>query len=203
MDYHSLALQSAWTNSRSNLGGPKYWMVGIAFLATYFTLNIVTERYQIEGLGITLWSPDDGLSVLLLMEGTKFAPFVLVGSVLVDVLISRVRSQYLRDCSGRIGIDARLRWIRHRLAGCFEVQPKADQPRRRDFNAGGGSGRRNADLADLLRNTVSHWFIARRPVYLRAAPFLDRRHRRNHCDHCGGVIGVHSVVESALGLAKR
>ena len=90
MDYHSLALQSAWTNGRSNLGGPKYWMVGIAFLATYFTLNILTERYQIEDLGITLWSPDDGLAVLLLMEGTKFAPFVLVGSVLVDVLISQV-----------------------------------------------------------------------------------------------------------------
>jgi two-component system sensor kinase FixL len=88
--HQEIALRPAWTNGRSNLIRPGYWVIGFLFLAAYFTLNILTERYQIQGLGITLWSPDDGLAVLLLMEGTKFAPFVLVGSVLVDVLISKV-----------------------------------------------------------------------------------------------------------------
>ena len=90
MDHRELAPQSAWTNGRSNLVGPKFWLIGIAFLATYFILNILTARYQFRELGITLWSPDNGLSVLLLIEGTQFAPFVLLGEVLVDVLINRV-----------------------------------------------------------------------------------------------------------------
>ena len=90
MDHRELAPQSAWTNGRSNLVGPKFWLIGIAFLATYFILNILTARYQFHELGITLWSPDNGLSVLLLIEGTQFAPFVLLGEVLVDVLINRV-----------------------------------------------------------------------------------------------------------------
>jgi len=69
---------------------PKFWLIGIAFLATYLILNTVTAWYQYHGLGITLWSPDNGLSVLLLIEGAEFAPFVLVGEVLTDVLINRV-----------------------------------------------------------------------------------------------------------------
>ena len=90
MDYRERAPHSAWTNGRSNLVGPKFWLIGIAFLATYVVLNILTARYQFRELGITLWSPDNGLSVLLLIEGTQFAPFVLLGEVLVDVLINRV-----------------------------------------------------------------------------------------------------------------
>ena len=69
---------------------PKFWLTGIAFVAIYLLLNVLTVRYQFRGLGITLWSPDNGLSVLLLIEGMEFAPFVLVGEVLADVLINRV-----------------------------------------------------------------------------------------------------------------
>lgn len=90
MAYQEIALRAAWANGRPNLVGPGYWVTGLVFLAAYFALNILTYRYQIQGLGITLWSPDDGLAVLLLMEGTKFIPFVLVGSILVDVLINKV-----------------------------------------------------------------------------------------------------------------
>jgi two-component system, LuxR family, sensor kinase FixL len=90
LDYHSLALRSAWTNGRQNLVGPKFWLIGIAFLAAYLLFNIMTVRYQFHAFGITLWSPDDGLSVLLLIEGVEFAPFVLAGAVWADVLISRV-----------------------------------------------------------------------------------------------------------------
>jgi hypothetical protein len=54
----------------------------------------MTARYQFEALGITLWSPDDGLTVLLLMEGVKFLPVVLAGAVLADVLISHVHHSF-------------------------------------------------------------------------------------------------------------
>ncbi len=57
---------------------------------SFFILNILTARYQFHELGITLWSPDNGLSVLLLIQGTQFAPFVLLGEVMVDVFINRV-----------------------------------------------------------------------------------------------------------------
>ena len=56
----------------------------------YLILNTATAWYQYHGLGITLWSPDNGLSMLLLIEGAEFAPFVLAGEVLTDVLINRV-----------------------------------------------------------------------------------------------------------------
>jgi two-component system sensor kinase FixL len=88
--HQQIALRSAWTNGRLNLAGPKFWLIGIAFLPAYLLLNIMTARYQFQAFGITLWSPDDGLSVLLMIEGLEFTPFVLVGAVLVDVLITRV-----------------------------------------------------------------------------------------------------------------
>lgn len=70
-------------------------MIGIAFLAAYLALNIVTVRYQFEALGITLWSPDDGLTLILLMEGVEYFPFVLVGAITADVLISHVQHSFL------------------------------------------------------------------------------------------------------------
>jgi two-component system, LuxR family, sensor kinase FixL len=88
--HQQIALRPAWTNGRSNLVGPDYWLTGIAFIAIYLFLNILTTRYQFQRLGITPWSPDNGLSVLLLLEGAIYAPFVLVGEVLVDLLINHV-----------------------------------------------------------------------------------------------------------------
>ena len=79
MNHREEALGSAWTESAANLVRPRFWLTGIAFLAAYLALNVITVRYQFEALGITLWSPDDGLTVLLLIEGVEFFPFVLAG----------------------------------------------------------------------------------------------------------------------------
>ncbi len=94
MNHRQEALGFAWTESAPNLHRPRFWLTGIAFLAAYLALNVMTVRYQFEALGITLWSPDDGLTVLLLMEGVRFFPFVLVGAVLADVLISHVHHSF-------------------------------------------------------------------------------------------------------------
>jgi two-component system sensor kinase FixL len=90
LEHQELALRSASTNGVSKLVGPRFWLTGIAYLAIYLILNVLTVRYEFDGLGITLWSPDNGLSVLLLIEGSEFVPFVLLGEVLADVLINRV-----------------------------------------------------------------------------------------------------------------
>ena len=60
-----------------------------------------------------------------------------------------------------------------------------------------------ATSTDLLRDAVPDRIVARGPSFLRAAPFLDRRCRRNHCDHSGGDSGVHPFIESALELAEK
>lgn len=91
MVHQEIVLRPAWMNGRLNLVGPKYWATGIAFLAVYLALNVITAWYQFQAFGITLWSPDDGLTVLLLIEGAKFFPFVLAAAVLADVFISHVQ----------------------------------------------------------------------------------------------------------------
>ena len=70
---------------------PKFWRTGIAFLAIYLALNVLTEWHEFDRLGITLWSPDNGLSLALLIESAAFAPFVFVGAVLSDVFIAGVQ----------------------------------------------------------------------------------------------------------------
>jgi two-component system, LuxR family, sensor kinase FixL len=68
----------------------KFWTTGAAFIAVYFAVNLLTQWHEFDRLGITLWSPDDGLSLALLLESVAFAPFVFVGAVLVDLSITGV-----------------------------------------------------------------------------------------------------------------
>ena len=70
---------------------PKFWRTGIAFLAVYLSCNMLTEWHEFDALGITLWSPDNGLSLALLIGSVAFAPFVFVGAVLADVFIVGVQ----------------------------------------------------------------------------------------------------------------
>ena len=70
--------------------GAKFWTTGAAFVTAYFALNLLTQWHEFDRLGITLWSPDDGLSLALLLESVAFAPFVFVGAVLVDLSITGV-----------------------------------------------------------------------------------------------------------------
>ena len=69
------------------VASPSFWVTGAAFIAVYFALNLLTQWHEFDRLGITLWSPDDGLSLALLIESLAFAPFVFLGAVLVDLSI--------------------------------------------------------------------------------------------------------------------
>ena len=70
--------------------GSRFWAIGAAFVAIYLALNLLTEWHEFDRLGITLWSPDDGLSLALLIENVAFAPFVFLAAVLVDLSIAGV-----------------------------------------------------------------------------------------------------------------
>ena len=115
-DQRELTLLSDWFFGRPCLPSPKFWLTGIAFLALYLAFNKLTEWHQFDGLGITLWSPDNGLSLLLLTEGVVFAPFVFLGAVLTDVFITGVpHSLYVTVAAelvltaGYVGLAAVLR----------------------------------------------------------------------------------------------
>ena len=77
---------------------PKFWRTGIAFLAIYLVLNVLTEWHEFDRLGITLWSPDNGLSLALLIESAGFFPFVFLGAVLSDVFIAGVQHSIYLTC---------------------------------------------------------------------------------------------------------
>ena len=65
-----------------------YWALGGLFTAAYVLIERITFVYQLDGLGITLWSPSAGLSVIfLLLTGAQFAPFVFVASVITDYVV--------------------------------------------------------------------------------------------------------------------
>ena len=91
MNSHDVPLQSLRTSSAWAPIGPKFWGTGAAFVAVYYAMNLLTEWHEFDRLGITLWSPDDGLSLALLIESIGFAPFVFLGAVLVDLSIVGVR----------------------------------------------------------------------------------------------------------------
>jgi two-component system, LuxR family, sensor kinase FixL len=90
MNSHDLPLESLGSSGGVRAGGPRFWGTGAAFIAVYFALNLLTEWHEFDRLGITLWSPDDGLSLALLLESVAFGPFVFVGAVLVDLSIVEV-----------------------------------------------------------------------------------------------------------------
>jgi two-component system, LuxR family, sensor kinase FixL len=90
MNSHGMPLQSNRSWSGLAAVGPKFWGTGAAFIAVYFVLNLLTEWHEFDRLGITLWSPDDGLSLALLIESVAFAPLVFLAAVLVDLSIAGV-----------------------------------------------------------------------------------------------------------------
>ena len=107
---------SIWFFGRSDPASPKSWLTGIAFLALYLAFNKLTVWNEFDGLGITLWSPDNGLSLALLTEGAMFAPFVFLGAVLTDAFIAGIHhSLYVTVAAelvltiGYVGLAAVLR----------------------------------------------------------------------------------------------
>ena len=70
--------------------GSRFWVIGATFIAAYFAINLLTEWHEFDRQGITLWSPDDGLSLALLLENVAFAPFIFLAAVLVDLSIAGV-----------------------------------------------------------------------------------------------------------------
>jgi two-component system, LuxR family, sensor kinase FixL len=119
LDQRKLTPRSARFFGRSCLTSPRFWLTGIAFLAVYLASNNLTAWHQFDGLAITLWSPDNGLSLLLLIEGAVFAPFIFLGAVLTDVFIAGVHhSLYVTvvvELAATVGYVGLAAVLRHKL----------------------------------------------------------------------------------------
>ncbi|MGH6795244.1 MAG: ATP-binding protein, partial [Methylocella sp.] len=119
LDQPELTLRSAWFFGRPGLTSPKFWLTGIAFLALYLACNELTAWHQFDGLAITLWNPDNGLSLLLLTEGAVFAPFVFLGAVVTDLFIAGVHhSLYVSvavELVATVGYTGLAAILRHKL----------------------------------------------------------------------------------------
>lgn len=65
----------------------KFWIVGIIFLLIYVDFNILLKLNQPDWQGIALWSPDDGLVIILISFSYFFIPFVVIAEVISDLYI--------------------------------------------------------------------------------------------------------------------
>jgi two-component system sensor kinase FixL len=87
-------LDSAWAQLERDRRGfspfARYALVSALYLLAYIGTNFVTEARNFEHSSITLWSPDNGLSLLLLIESVAYAPVVLMASIAVDLIIGNV-----------------------------------------------------------------------------------------------------------------
>ena len=67
----------------------RFWLIGLMFFVAYLAINAVTASHAFRETAITLWSPDNGLSLLLLAESIYYAPIVLSASIFVDIFINK------------------------------------------------------------------------------------------------------------------
>jgi len=67
----------------------EYFRLATLYFLSYALINLVTTLHEYGHTTITAWSPDNGLSVLLLLESSLFTPIVLATSIFVDAFIAR------------------------------------------------------------------------------------------------------------------
>jgi two-component system sensor kinase FixL len=73
--------------------------LGVAYLAAYFALNAITDHHSLAGSAVTLWSPDNALSVMLIMESWTFAPLVLLAQIGADYIFGHAQHGLAVVCS--------------------------------------------------------------------------------------------------------
>jgi signal transduction histidine kinase len=66
-----------------------YFRLATLYFLVYCLINFVTTFHEFSHTTITVWSPDNGLSVLLLLESSLFTPVVLMTSILVDLFVAK------------------------------------------------------------------------------------------------------------------
>ena len=72
----------------SGLGPINYLTTSAIYFIAYLAINYFTSFRQFGHSSITLWSPDNAVSLLLLTQSIAYTPVVLIASICVDLSIS-------------------------------------------------------------------------------------------------------------------
>ena len=82
--FPAVSFSFAWPSRR-------HLALGAAYFAAYLALNALTDHRSLSGSAVTLWSPDNALSVMLIMESWTFTPLVWCAQLGADVLFGHAR----------------------------------------------------------------------------------------------------------------
>jgi two-component system sensor kinase FixL len=115
--------RSEWSRSRD------YIKLAAAYLLVYLALNTLTDHRSLGGTAITLWSPDDALSVLLIMESWTFAPILWLAQIVVDLLFNHLGRSFYADVCAQTVLAAGLCGLAYTLRVRFGVNVRALRPR--------------------------------------------------------------------------
>jgi signal transduction histidine kinase len=102
-----------------------YWLTSAAFLVAYLAINMITNSRQFRESGITLWSPDNGLSLLLLIESTFFVPVVFLGAILSDLYITKAAHGLYVDITSELLLTSGYLVIAVMLRDVFHFDSRA------------------------------------------------------------------------------
>ena len=165
----------------SHLGYARYLLISVLFLVAYLAINVITNSRQFRESGITLWSPDNGLSLLLLIESTFFAPIVLLGAILSDILINNVGHSFYVVVASELALTWSYLFIAIVLRDVFQLRYSGDHLQKYDCGARGCARQRSRDGNIILHCIVFYGRDSLVAILRRRQRFLDRRHRRNDC----------------------
>ena len=93
----------------------RHLALGAVYFVAYLALNALTDHRSLSGSAVTLWSPDNALSVMLIMESWTFTPLVWVAQLGADILFDHARHPAAVTCAettrtlGYLGLALSLR----------------------------------------------------------------------------------------------
>ncbi len=106
-----------------------YAGLATAYLSAYVALNLLTDHRSLNGTAITLWSPDDALSILLIMESWTFAPLLWLAQIAVDLLFNHVGASVFADAFVQAVLALGLCGVAFALRRRFGLNVRAMRPR--------------------------------------------------------------------------
>ena len=120
-DRRAVTPWSAWLFGRPGPASLKFWLTGIAFLALYLAFHKLAESHELDGLGITLWSPDNGFSLGETL--TSYLKLYLRGDLTQGLTH---RPELLTTCNSPTRSQEAMRrgfWVTHDLTGNLPSLP--------------------------------------------------------------------------------
>jgi signal transduction histidine kinase len=110
-------------------GARAYAVLSLGYFLAYLGLNCLTESRSLGGSSITLWSPDNALSVMLIMESWTFTPVVWLAQLSSDLWFGHFGASAAGAICGETTMAAGYLGIGMALRHGFGIDLRAMRPR--------------------------------------------------------------------------